>query len=226
MRGGWIPDTKLPERLQGTRWSLTPRHLAVVALVLTIGLLWAGCSVLRSQPEPVPDNRPSPALVTGSPVAAPTSPTDPPAASTATPPTTVVVHVAGKVRRPGLIHTRPGARVADALAAAGGALPGADLTTLNLARPVTDGEQILVGLPNLPPPGPNPTPGRSTPTSVDLNTATLDQLDALPGVGPVLAQRILDYRTEHGRFTTIDQLQEVPGVGTKKYEDLKPHVRI
>ncbi|MGC4944417.1 helix-hairpin-helix domain-containing protein [Kribbella sp. DT2] len=223
MRGGWIPDTVLPERLRGTRLTVAPRHLIVIALVLAAGLTWAGCSVLRSRPEPIPErSAETPTLTTGSPVAAPT-----PAAKPPTPPTTLVVHVAGKVRRPGLIHTKSGNRVADALEAAGGALPGTDLTTLNLARPLTDGEQILVGTPNLPPT--TASSGRPTPTTTgptDLNTATLDQLDDLPGVGPVLAQRILDYRTEHGRFTTIDQLQEVSGVGTKKYEDLKPHVRI
>lgn len=220
MRGGWIPDTVLPERLRGTRWTVAPRHLIVIALVLTAGLTWAGCSVLRSRPEPVPErsSETPAALTTGTPVAAP---------STKPPQTTLTIHVAGKVRRPGLIHTKSGNRVADALEAAGGALPGTDLTTLNLARPLTDGEQILVGAPN-PQPSSSANP-RQTPTTtgpIDLNTATIDQLDDLPGVGPVLAQRILDYRTEHGRFTTIDQLQEVSGVGTKKYEDLKPHVRI
>ncbi len=220
MRGGWIPDTVLPERLRGTRWTVAPRHLIVIALVLAAGLTWAGCTVLRSRPEPIPERStqtPS-ALTTGTPVTAPTS---------KPPQTTLVIHVAGKVRRPGLIHTKSGNRVADALEAAGGALPGTDLTTLNLARPLTDGEQILVGSPN--PQPSNSTNQPSTPTKagpIDLNTATIDQLDDLPGVGPVLAQRILDYRTEHGRFTTIDQLQEVSGVGTKKYEDLKPHVRI
>jgi competence protein ComEA len=144
----------------------------------------------------------------------------------------VVVDVAGKVRRPGLVRAPAGSRVADVLTLAGGALPGVDLTTLNLARQVTDGEQILVGQANAPPPT---TPGGGTTSSapnapagapVNLNTATLDQLDSLPGVGPVLAQRILDYRTENGPFTTIDQLQEVPGVGPKKFDSLKPHVRI
>ncbi|MEV6286538.1 ComEA family DNA-binding protein [Kribbella sp. NPDC051770] len=193
---------------------MAPRHLIVIALILTAGLTWAGCSVLRSRPEPVPT---TPALTPGTPVAQPQTPKP----ST---PATLTIHVAGKVRRPGLIHTKPGTRVADALEAAGGALPGTDLTTLNLARPLTDGEQILVGTTTTAPPPPTAPNAQST--TVNLNTATLDQLDDLPGVGPVLAQRILDYRTEHGRFTTIDQLQEVSGVGTKKYEDLKPHVRI
>jgi competence protein ComEA len=144
----------------------------------------------------------------------------------------VVVHVAGKVRRPGLVHAPAGSRVADVLTLAGGPLPGVDLTTLNLARQVTDGEQILVGQPA--PPGPAPTAPGTTPNPstgpaeapVNLNTASLGQLDALPGVGPVLAQRILDYRTQNGPFTTIDQLQEVPGVGPKKFDSLKPHVRV
>ncbi|HEY3509178.1 MULTISPECIES: ComEA family DNA-binding protein [Kribbella] len=142
------------------------------------------------------------------------------------------MYVAGKVRRPGLVHAPPGSRVADVLTLAGGPLRGVDLTTLNLARPVTDGEQINVGLPTQPPPpSPPATSTTNAPTSapgstVDLNTATVDQLDTLPGVGPVLAQRILDYRTQNGPFTTIDQLQEVPGVGPKKYDSLKSHVRI
>lgn len=124
-----------------------------------------------------------------------------------------------------------GSRVADVLTLAGGPLPGVDLTTLNLARQVTDGEQIVVGqpggsVPSSAPPGTTPNPAAPAGTPVNLNTATLDQLDTLPGVGPVLAQRILDYRTQNGPFTTIDQLQEVPGVGPKKFDSLKPHVRI
>jgi len=144
----------------------------------------------------------------------------------------LVVYVAGKVRRPGLVRAPTGSRVADVLALAGGPLPGVDLTTLNLARQITDGEQINVGLPTQPPPTKPPgtttssTPSAASTDPVNLNTATLAELDALPGVGPVLAQRILDYRTQNGPFTTIDQLQEVPGVGPKKFDSLKPHVRL
>jgi competence protein ComEA len=229
VRGGWVPETMLPDRLRGSRFALSPRHVVVVALVLVIGLAWAGCSVLRARPQVVPDPQPSAGLVPGTPV------TSPPGASPAATPSgsaaVVVVHVAGKVRRPGLVRAKPGSRVADVLAMAGGALPGVDLTTLNLARPVTDGEQILVGVSGAPQPtgtqlGSPTTPGTTTGEPLNLNTATLAQLDSLPGVGPVLAQRILDWRTEHGRFTSVDELQEVTGVGTKKFESLKPHVHV
>ncbi|WP_328522373.1 ComEA family DNA-binding protein [Kribbella sp. NBC_00359] len=260
VRGGWIPESVRPERLRDARWTLSPRHVMVLAAVLAIGLSWAAWSVFRARPETLPDTRPSTAT-TGSPVTQPGASTSAPSPGAAQPtpgsgqptaqPSTraaqpsqgspgipgqsagvVVVDVAGKVRRPGLVHAPTGSRVADVLTLAGGPLPGVDLTTLNLARQVTDGEQIIVGQPA--PPPPTTAPGATTssaPTAppnspVNLNTATLDQLDALPGVGPVLAQRILDYRTQNGPFTTIDQLQEVPGVGPKKFESLKPHVRI
>jgi competence protein ComEA len=220
--------------LKGPLWTLSPRHVVVLALVLLVGLTWAVFALFRTHPEPIP-NPPS-SLTSGSPVATPTMGTTPLGQSSTGPsgtPATVVVHVAGKVRRPGLVRAPAGSRVADVLAAAGGALPGVDLTTLNLARQVTDGEQIVVGVPALAPAG-TPTagtptagtPGASADPPIDLNTATLAQLDGLPGVGPVLAQRILDWRNEHGRFTSADELQEVSGVGPKKFESLKPHVRV
>jgi competence protein ComEA len=235
VRGGWIPEV-VPERLRGSRWALSPRHVAVVAGILLLGLVWAGWSVFHGRPEVIPDAVTSPpAVVGGSPVVQPSTPGGPISPPSASPSAEeVIVDVAGKVRRPGLVRAKPGSRVADVLALAGGALPGVDLTSLNLARQVTDGEQILVGILGGPPP-PAPTPGAGStslpggPTSaapLDLNKATLADLDSLPGVGPVLAQRILDWRTEHGHFTTIDELQEVTGVGEKKFESLKPHVRV
>ncbi len=224
---GWIPETT---RLRNTRWTLSARHVLVLAAVLLIGLAWAGCAVIRARPSPIPDARPPTTLTTGSPVTQPTPTAPSGKPQPPTPTTTLVIHVAGKVHRPGLIRAPTGARVADALTLAGGPLRGVDLSSLNLARQLTDGEQIVVGLPTQPttPASSTTTPtGPQPPTTpLNLNTATAPQLDALPGVGPVLAQRILDYRTQNGPFTTVDQLQEVPGVGPKKFDSLKPHVRI
>lgn len=229
VRGGWVPESVLPERLRGSRWALAPRHVAVVVAVLVVGLGWALWSLLHARPEPVPDAQPAAGIVSGSPVAQPSgqpTPGSTPSASSQV----LVIDVEGKVRRPGLVRVKAGARVADVLSAAGGALPGVDLTGLNLARQVADGEQILVGVPGGAPVGTPTGPvspgGPASGGQVDLNTATLAQLEDLPGVGPVLAQRIIDWRTEHGRFTSVDELQEVSGVGEKKFESLKPHVRV
>ncbi|WP_232792215.1 ComEA family DNA-binding protein [Actinacidiphila yeochonensis] len=140
-------------------------------------------------------------------------------------PSAVTVDVAGKVARPGLRRLPRGARVADALTAAGGPLPGTDTTALNLARPLADGEQILVGI--APPPQ---APGAEAPSGeaagpVHLNTATEPQLDALPGVGPVLAQHILAFRAAHGSFSSAQQLREIPGIGPRKFAMLQPLVQ-
>jgi competence protein ComEA len=125
------------------------------------------------------------------------------------------------------VRVPKGSRVIDALEAAGGALPGAQTAGLNLARVLTDGEQILVGVP--PPAGSPQTTAAagSVPTGpLDLNTATLDQLEELPGVGPVLAQRILDYRLKQGRFTSVDELRQVSGIGDQRFAELKDLVRV
>ncbi|MFJ9440326.1 helix-hairpin-helix domain-containing protein [Kitasatospora sp. NPDC101235] len=139
----------------------------------------------------------------------------------------VVVDIGGRVHLPGL-HTLPGgSRVADALRAAGGPLPETDTRNLNLARFLTDGEQILVGE-QAPVPAPaggsgSGPPGPATPRPpVSLNRATLEQLDTLPGVGPTLAQRILAYRTSHGSFRSLDQLRQVSGIGARTYAELRP----
>ena len=167
-----------------------------------------------------------------------------PSAAPASPNGPVVVSVVGLVGRPGLVTLTAGARVADALTAAGGPLGGADLVGLNMARRVGDGEQIVVGIaapPGAPPalgssissaPGAvsaAPTPGeKSAPANdlVDLNAATVEQLDTLPGVGPVTAAAIIAWRDAHGRFTGVDQLGEVDGIGPARLEKLRALVRV
>ena len=151
--------------------------------------------------------------------------------ASASPPTSViVVDVVGKVRRAGVYRLAPGSRVTDAIAAAGGVVRGVDLSRINLARKVADGEQIAVGVAGAGSVGAGQASG-SGPNSpaaglVDLNTATAGQLDGLPGVGPVLAQRILDWRTAHGRFDSVDRLRSVTGIGASKFSDLKPLVTV
>ncbi|MCP2344845.1 helix-hairpin-helix domain-containing protein [Nonomuraea roseoviolacea] len=142
-----------------------------------------------------------------------------------TPTGEVTVHITGKVRKPGMYTLPMGARVADAVKAAGGVRQPAAASTVNLARRLIDGEQITVGAPGVGNPQAPPLTDPAT-TVLDLNTATPDQLEQLPGVGEVLAARIADFRTTHGGFTSVTQLQEIPGIGTKKYEELKDKVRI
>jgi competence protein ComEA len=116
-----------------------------------------------------------------------------------------------------------GSRVDDAVRAAGGVLAGVDPATVNLAARVSDGEQIVVGATGVPPPGVGAHSGAAT-SPVDLNTASAEQLQTLPGVGPVLAQHILDWRTAHGSFASVDQLREVPGIGPAKLAAIRPLV--
>ena len=144
-------------------------------------------------------------------------------ATAAATPAVLVVHVVGEVRRPGLVRLASGARVADAMAAAGGLVPGGSSGELNLARPVVDGEQILV----TPEAVSAPAAGAGSADGVvDLNTANERDLDALPGVGPVLAARILEWRSAHGRFASVEQLREVSGIGARTFEQLKARVRV
>jgi competence protein ComEA len=132
----------------------------------------------------------------------------------------VLVHVVGAVRRPGLYRLRDGARIADAVARAGGATRKADLALINLAAPLADGAQVVV--PRRQPVGAagGVTAGAAA-GPVHLNTATLEQLDALPGVGPTTAQRIVDYRQENGAFSSVDELDAVPGIGPARLEQLR-----
>ena len=136
----------------------------------------------------------------------------------------LVVHVVGAVRRPGLYRLPEGARIADAVRRAGGATRRADLQLINLAAPASDGVQVVV--PRRAPPGQGASTSASggpgaTSGPVHLNTATLEQLDALPGVGPVTAQKILDYREKHGAFSSVDELDAIPGIGPARLEQLR-----
>lgn len=152
----------------------------------------------------------------------------------------IVVDVSGKVRHPGIHRLPAGSRVDDALRAAGGVRPGTSTEGLNRARFLVDGEQVVVGGPAAPAPGPagaagsapgagaagGGVPGAGAPAApVSLNTATVDQLDTLPGVGPVLAQHIVAYRTQHGGFRSVDELREVNGIGDRRFADLRDLVR-
>ncbi|MFC9670505.1 helix-hairpin-helix domain-containing protein [Streptomyces sp. NPDC056949] len=150
----------------------------------------------------------------------------------------IVVDVSGKVRNPGIHRLPAGSRVADALRAAGGIRPGVDPTGINRARLLADGEQVVVGAPAAPggngsggsagsagSAGTGAGTGATAAGPIGLNTATAEQLDTLPGVGPVLAQHIIDYRTEHGGFRSVDELREVNGIGDRRFSDLQNLVR-
>jgi competence protein ComEA len=141
---------------------------------------------------------------------------------TGLPSSRVVVDVVGAVRRPGLYRLAQGSRIADALTRAGGATAKADLAQVNLAAPLADGEQVVVPRRGaVPAPGAGSASGASDAAPVQLSTATLEQLDSLPGVGPVTAQKILDYRQEHGAFHSVDELDAVSGIGPKRLEQLR-----
>jgi competence protein ComEA len=133
----------------------------------------------------------------------------------------LVVDVVGAVRRPGLYRLRQGGRVADAVARAGGVTGRAEPDLVNLAAPLVDGEQVVIPARGAAPAAAGGTGGPSNTTPVQLSTATLEQLDALPGIGPAMAQRIVDYRTEHGGFRSVDELDAIPGIGPARLDELR-----
>ena len=214
--GRWLPVAWRGARLDpGRPGALALLLVAAAAAVIVVVLVW------REAPraEPVP----------GLPVLVDTTAASPGPTASAGPSEPLVVAVAGRVVRPGLVRVPAGARVADVLEAAGGPLPGTDLAGVNLARKVNDGEQVAVGVPGAPDAVAPPAPGAGGPggpgAPLDLNAATVEQLDALPGVGPVTAQRIVEWRTRNGRFATVEQLREVEGIGERRFGQLRELVR-
>jgi len=192
------------------------KALAVVAaVVVCIAAFFAWQARPRATPMPAVHAAAGPSAATANPSGSESS--------------TVVVAVGGRVHKPGLVRLPAGSRVADAIEAAGGALPDTDLSFINLARKVTDGELIVVGA--TPPPGvTGPAGGAVTPGGaggrVNLNTATVAELQTLPGIGAVLAERIVDYRTKHGQFRSVDELRQVDGIGDAKFAQLKDRVTV
>jgi competence protein ComEA len=201
------------------------RGVRALAAVAAFVVLIAAFLAWRARPrvDPVPAAAAAPAASGDVPAAV--------SAARTSPGGEVVIAVGGKVKKPGLVRLPAGSRVADALQAAGGADPGIDVALLNLARKVVDGELILVGV--TPPPGaavatgPAAAPAAGAPAGpVNLNAATLADLDTLPGVGPVLAQRILDAREAQGGFTAVSDLRKVDGIGDSRFEQLKDLVTV
>ena len=203
--------------------------LLVVAAVFAVQHFWAGRTQSVRAPDVVRAAAPFAERKGSGPPGPDASPGAPNAAGTAG--AEIVVDVSGKVREPGIHRLPAGSRVADALRAAGGVRPGTSTDGLNRARFLVDGEQVIVGGPAAPAPGAAPggpagsAAGAAPAAPVPLNTATVDQLDTLPGVGPVLAQHIVDYRTQHGGFRSVDELREVNGIGDRRFADLRNLVR-
>ncbi|GAA3395741.1 helix-hairpin-helix domain-containing protein [Streptomyces roseoviridis] len=247
---------RLPLWVQ-SRCGLERRSLAALAVVLVVGAGVAGASFWTGRPQQVraPEvvvaARPLPGATPSLPESGPTGSLTSAGSSVPSVPTgpgtgagagagpaagaVVVVDVGGKVRRPGVFTLPAGSRVTDALRAAGGIRPGTDLTGLNRARVLQDGEQVVVGLPAGPSgagaggaagTGSGAGLGPPSPTSpLSLNAATAEQLDELPGVGPVLARHIVEHRARHGGFRSVAELRDVNGIGERRFAELAPLVR-
>lgn len=206
-----MPGESIHDRLA------TLSRAELIALVAVVGVTVAGAGFwyVRSLPAPVQvRSGPSGALV-----AAPTA--------SASPATVILVDVAGWVRRPGVYEFAEGARVIDAIDAAGGARPGAVLSSLNLAAPLVDGTQVLVPKESQSAPTTETETGTSGATGlVNVNSATNAELETLPGIGEVIAQAIVDHRTENGPFTSVEQLVDVSGIGDATLENIRELVTV
>jgi competence protein ComEA len=241
----WLPDAA-DHRGWVAKMRADPGRAGAIALavVAALAVLVTVFTLVRDRPAPVMSAKLPP--VERAATASPRPSASPGAGQPDAPDRPVVVSVVGLVHTPGLVTLAPGARIADALQAAGGAVNGADTIGLNMARPVGDGEQIVVGMAPVPgqrtalgssvSAGTSPAPGTPGPVSgpvkpkagevLDLNTATQQQLDALPGVGPVTAAAIVAWRQANGKFTSVDQLADVDGIGPARLEKLRPLVRV
>ncbi|GLV97069.1 hypothetical protein Slala05_07010 [Streptomyces lavendulae subsp. lavendulae] len=201
------------------RCGMEPRTAAAVAVVLVAALGFAAQQYWSGRPRPVT----APAVV-----APPSAPSPAPGAPVVGGGARIVVDIGGGVREPGVRRLPGGSRVEDALAAAGGVRPGTDTTGLNRARILVDGEQVLVGVTATPVQGGPGSPGGAGPPGpgpLSLASATVEQLDGLPGVGPVLARHIVDFRTARGGFRTVEDLRQVDGIGERRFADLRGLVR-
>ena len=223
---------QLKERLD----ALSRGELAGLIVVVVLLLAGVGFWYSRSLPRPIQVATtevsqapvPASAVPPASGVALASAAVSPSSSATAA---VLIVDVTGAVRRPGVFEFQSGDRVIDAVERAGGALEKADLTLLNLAAPLTDGQQILVpqqgaAVSAVPPIGTGTTGTGTTGATVNINSADEATLETLNGVGPVLAAAIIQYRTEHGPFASVDQLDEVSGIGPATLEDLRSQVTV
>ena len=241
---------------------VTRAHLSAIGVVLVLILVVVAVQLMRSRPTEIAATQPVLAA-SGSPQgsASPVNSTPDPNTMAPATPSSIRVHVIGRVNDPGVHEISANGRIIDAIDAAGGMASGAHPGSLNMAQPVCDGCQILIpasgngkviapsgvqgggGSPGGQPapggggalsgaaavPGGNGAATQGGPASgdlVDLNTATVEQLQTIDGVGPVMAERIFTWRQEHGRFTSVDELQEIDGIGPKKFAKLKDRVRV
>ncbi len=223
-----VPDPKLT--WVASALIFTKEHLVTVVVVLIVGIAWTGYSLFQVRTTPVADAVPR---VESAPSGSASASAQPGATSSPAP---VVVHVIGAVRRGGIYRLAEGARVADAIAAAGGMTTAAAPGELNLAQVLSDGTQLKIGTKKHPGGwlrvggrAGTAAPGGATEAAsakLSINTATEAQLDTLPGIGPVTAAKIVAWRTEHGKFSAVTELQEVDGIGPKTYADLAERVRL
>jgi competence protein ComEA len=191
------------DRLPFSRRQLLIAALAAAVLLLVVGRYFASAGTPSAAPAAPPPTGPDIAIIKPQ----------------------LVVDVVGAVRKPGLYRLGQGARIADAVARAGGATRAAELASLNIAAPLADGEQVVVPAKAPVASSAAAAPSGAAPAApagpVHLSTATLEQLDSLPGIGPVTAQKILDYRTAHGAFSSVDELDAVPGIGPSRLDQLR-----